>query len=69
MKQAEAERRILALWDCWVREEKISNPKAMDALAFHGDLRSRDDPALDFQCRGDKWQYVQSWLRRAKKFA
>ena len=67
MRQQEAQRLILAKFDRWVKEKGISNPKTFDAFTFCSELSERADPALDFQCTGDKWQHVKAWLVRAKK--
>ncbi len=65
MKQAKAERLILAKWDRWVTEEGINNPTDLDALVLFSYLTEKADPSLDFRYSGDKWQCVKAWLRRA----
>ena len=64
MKQAEAEQLIFIAWERWLEEHpEITKPSGNDAFRFFLQLDKREDPALNFRCRGDKWQTVHAWLR------
>ena len=68
MRQAEAERLILNEWDRWWRERgETRAATGNDGFMFYLELEKKNDPALDFTCRGDKWQTVHGWLLNARK--
>ena len=67
MTQAEAERLIVRRYREWSDETgtAIPNRQPEGGFVFFGWLSRHHPEALNFQCRGDKWQMVHIWLRKA----
>ena len=63
IKQSEAKKKIYSKWKRWLRDHPgKTEPDGNDAFLFYLELEGREDPALDFRCKGDKWQTVHAWL-------
>ena len=63
MKQGDAKPLFCNAFRRWLAEHpEIKNPKAANALLFFMESQKSGIEALNFQCRGDKWQTVKGWL-------
>ena len=68
MKREEARVRIVSAFRLWKRENGYSEnelPSGTDAFKFYLGLERARSELLSFAASGDKWQDVNSWLRRA----
>lgn len=68
MKQAEAKPLVIRYFRQWAAEngKPIPYTAAEGGFVFFGWLERNHPEALDFQCRGGKWQIVHIWLREAR---
>ena len=66
MKQDEAKSIILSLFQDWCAEKNLKNPSGTDGFKFYMGLEKQGHSATDFRCKGDRWQKVQGWLKRAR---
>lgn len=53
---------IIAEWHWWT---PLHDKRAMNGLRFFQYLQRHRPALLDFECSGDKWQQVHSWLLQA----
>ena len=59
----EARALVLQEWPHWLNKHPdIIEPSGTDGLAFFGYLQMERPALLKFRNRGDKWQFVHSWL-------
>lgn len=59
-KVEEARRIVIDLWREWPR--KSDPPNSEDMFGFFCHLEGEGSHALNFRCKGDKWQRVHGWL-------
>ena len=64
MRQDQAKPLICNSFRRWLeRHPEVEKPTGTDELLFYSGLQKSGVGALNFRCRGDKWQHVHSWLR------
>jgi hypothetical protein len=65
MTQEEAQPRIVAEWEAWLKREGRIHPTGTDGLIFFSYLQREKSYLLDFKFSGDKRQCIKSWIRVA----
>ena len=63
MLQPEAKDKIMEEFDEWVEKNDFGGtPTEREALQFYAHIELDKSHLLNFQCAGDKWQKLKSWL-------
>lgn len=62
MKIKEAETQIHIEWNQWSKKE--DKDSSLIGLTFYNYLEKNRPDLLNFRCRGDKYQRINSWVNR-----
>ena len=68
MRQQEAKDILMREFDKWEQQQKFrEKPTVGNALGFYAYIESNKPSLLNFNCAGDKWQKLKSWLYESNR--